>query len=473
MALLQHLFVLGTVLAAAATLTPAHAADSTPDPTFAAGQSGVPAGWRRSFQAGGGTQDERIVGVRRTPDGGYVIAGGINGGAAGKLIFLHKFLRNGTDDPSFGTNGRVVKDAFLSTVTDMTVDAQGRIVVVGATPGALGQADFGIVRFSASGADDTSFAGDGGTSIAFDRDTPHSRVADQPSSVVTLPDGSVFVVGMISDSDAGGAPTTTIGLVKLRPDGARDTAFSNSGNGTSVYCRGICVNVITVARIVYDAPRNRLVIGGDYIQGPNNSDWFLVTQTLGAGGASTTYTYAIDRGVSSGYPLDYMRGLAVQPDGKILASGWTTMGDLSVRGVVLRREAGTVSEDTTFGNVSGRGLYLSGTSDTLYNDVAVDGLGRAIVVGDYLATRQSAIRRLTPQGVPDNTFGNQVGESLYTAPRSTPTTGSYSTSFKRIALDGGQPLVAGEAPDSATANTDYDLMLLRLSSDLIFANGFQ
>ncbi|MDC8011054.1 hypothetical protein [Tahibacter soli] len=457
-------------VAALLPLAQIRAADNAVDTTFAAGLTDTPAGWRRSFQAGGGTQDERIVGVRRTPDGGYVIAGAIAGGAAGRLIFLHKFRRNGTNDSTFGTDGRVVKDAFLSTVTDMTVDAQGRIVVVGATPGALGQADFGVVRFLANGADDTSFAGDGGTSVAFDYDAPHSRVNDTPGSVATLPDGSVVVAGMISDDD-NGTPMTTVGVVKLKPDGARDTAFGSSGNGTALYCRAQCRNVVSVARVVHDATRNRLVIGGDYAEGASNTDWFIVTRDL-VTSSSTTFTYAIDRGTAGGFPLDYMRGIAVQADGKILAAGYTTMSDLKVRGVVLRRQAASVAEDTTFGNVAGRGLFVTGTNDTIYGDVAVDGLGRVVVAGEYAAARKGAVLRLTAAGVPDTAFNGTSAETLYTARRSTPTIESYSTTFRRIALDGGQPLVAGESPDSATANTDYDLVLTRLSSDLVFADGF-
>jgi uncharacterized delta-60 repeat protein len=457
--------------AAFAAFAPAFAADSTPDPGFAAGLSDSPAGWRRSYQTGGGTQDERIVGVRRTPDGGYVIAGSIAGGAAGRLIFLHKFLPNGRNDLTFGTAAQVVKDAYLSSVVDMTVDAQGRIVVIGATPGALGQSDYGVVRFLANGADDTSFAGDGGTAVAFDYDAAHNRVNDIPGSVTTLPDGSVFVAGMISDESAG-TPFTSVGVVKLRPDGSRDTDFNGSGNGTALYCRAQCQNVTGVARIVHDAARDRIVIGGDYAQGANNTDWFIVTRTL-TSGSSTTYTYAIDRGVASGYPLDYMRGLAVQPDGKIVAAGWTTMPDLKVRGVVLRRQAASVSEDTTFGNVAGRGLFVTTTDDTLYRDIAVDPTGRLVVAGDYAAQRRGAVIRLTAAGAPDTTFGNSQAETLYGARRSDPTVTAYSTTFARIALDGARPLVAGESPDSATANTDYDLVLMRLSSDLIFANGFQ
>lgn len=456
-----------------AWLVPAQAAsDSTPDPTFAATATDSPIGWRRSYQAGGGTQDERVVAARRAPDGGYVLAGKIAGGGAGSKIFLHKVRSDGSNDPSFGTSGRIVKDAFLSTVADMTIDAQGRIIVIGSTPGALGQPDFGIVRFASNGADDPSFAGDGGTSIAFDLDAGHSRVADIPGGVATLPDGSIFVVGLTQDETSGTA-ITPIGLVKLKPDGSRDTTYSNTGNGTSVYCRAQCSNVVSIARLVYDAPRNRLVIGGDFVQATNNTDWFLITQGLGSGEPSQTFAYAIDRGTAGGYPLDYMRGVAVQADGKILASGYTTLQTLEVRGVILRRDAGGVGEDTTFGNTSGRGLYVSPNDATIYNDVAVDGLGRIIVAGENAATRRGLVRRLTAfGGTPDSSF-NAGAEALFAANQSNATTPSYSTMFRRVFMDGGKPVLAGESPDSSTANTDYDMVLMRLDSDLIFANGFQ
>ncbi len=402
--------------------SPAHAADSPIDTTFGT------AGWQRAYVANGGSTDERIVASARTPDGGYLLAGWRPGGAAGVSIFLAKFRPNGSYDSAFGGTaatgnagtGRVLKDAYLSSVADMTVDTQGRIVVVGSTPGALGQPDFGVVRFKPDGTDDTSFAGDGGTGIAFDADAAHSRVSDVPSSVTTLPDGSIFVVGKIDERKSTTTTTEVVGVAKLKPDGSPDNTFGLN-NGRDQYCRGACSDVGSVARVIYDAPRNRLIIGGDYTENVNNTDWFIITIDA-ATESSTSYTYPVDLGGASGYQFGYMKSVAVQPDGKILASGWAIIETLVVRPVVLRVALDGFSEDTAFGNIVGHGLYRGGFDNVVYNDLAVDSRGRI---------------------------------------------------FKRLFLDGGRPVLAGESPYSTNAATDYDLVITRLKTDLIFANGFE
>ncbi|MEO8959585.1 MAG: hypothetical protein ABI304_11620, partial [Rudaea sp.] len=412
-----HLPQLAVMLAAAGMfVAPAHAAstDSLVDTTFGN------AGWQRSFVFSGGSTDEHIVAAARTPDGGYLLAGSRPGGAAGVSIFLAKLRQDGSYDSAFGNSaatgnaglGRVLKDAYLSSVTDMAIDAQGRIIVVGSTPGALGQSDFGVVRFTSNGADDTSFAGDGGTGVAFDTDAAHSRVSDVPSSVTTLPDSSIIIVGKIDERISDNA-TNVVGIAKLKPDGSLDTNF-NSGSALAQYCRAQCTDVVSVARVVYDAPRNRLVIGGDYNAGLNNTDWFLITRDV-ASGTPSTYVYPIDFGGASGYQLAYMTNVAVQPDGKILASGLAVVETLAVRPVVLRRQASSVFEDTTFGNVSGRGIYRGLINDIVYNDVAVDSRGRIILVGTSGSPSRGTVERLTPNGILDAPFSSGY-VSFYDAP---------------------------------------------------------
>lgn len=454
----------------------ARADDAALDAGFAASAS--PPNWQRSYVAGGGTVDERIVAAARAPDGGYVVAGRRAGGGAGALIFLAKFRPDGSYDSSFGGTvatgsagtGRVLKDAYLSSVRDMTIDAQGRVIVIGATPGALGQNDYGVVRFNANGSDDTTFAGDGGTAVAFDYDAANNRVNDVPDSVTTLPDGSVIVAGSISDANSG-TPFTSLGLVKLKPDGSRDTSFSTSGNGTALYCRAQCDNVVTVARVLFDAPRNRLIIGGDYQAASNNTDWFIITRDL-ATSSSQTFTYVVDQGGASGYQLAYMTALAVQADGKPVALGWANDAGLNSVPVVLRRLAGSVAEDTGFGNVAGRGLFVeSGLAGAIYNGLAIDSLGRILLAGEYAPARTGIVVRLTPAGATDIEFNNGYARGYY-APTSG-TSNSWRTRFRGVFLDAGRPVLAGESPDSTTADTDYDMMLTRLQSDLIFANGLQ
>ena len=82
----------------------AHAADSTIDPTF-----GVD-GWKRLYQPGGGTQDERGVGFARTADGGYVVVvevpgGAANGGTGKRIGLVTRLDADGSPDTGFGIGG--------------------------------------------------------------------------------------------------------------------------------------------------------------------------------------------------------------------------------------------------------------------------------------------------------------------------------------------------------------------------------
>lgn len=466
------------VLAACIGLAPlaTHAGDNSIDTAFAATQSQP--GWQRTFVIGGGFVDERSVAAARAPDGGYVFAGSRAGGAAGALIFLAKFRPDGSYDTSFGGTaatgnagiGRVLKDAYLSSVTDMTIDTQGRIVVVGATPGAMGQSDFGVVRFKADGTDDTSFAGDGGTGVAFDFDAANGRVNDTPSSVTTSPDGSVYVAGVIQDRMSGNA-TTLVGVVKLKPDGSRDEDFGSVAGGLGYFCGVQCENVLHVARIVYDAPRDRIVVGGDHAVSASNTDWFIFDRT--SSGSTYVSSFAVDLGGASGYQLAYMTDLAVQADGKPVALGWANDANLKSVPVLLRRKAvGSAEDKPGFGNVANRALMVLPSTDAIYYGLAIDDLKRLVLAGEYPAFSSGIVTRLNTDGSVDSSFNNTGSPSAYMAKESGGQS-AYKTAFKRVFLDAGRPVLAGEAPDSHTAAADYDLIATRLQSDLIFANDLE
>ena len=461
-------------LAALAPLA-AQADDSSIDAALNA--AGATPGWVRSFAQGGGSTDERFVAAARTPDGGYVLAGRRAGGAQGALVFLAKFRPNGSYDTSFGGTaatgnagvGRVLKDAWLGSVADMTVDAQGRIVVVGKTPGALGQSDFGIVRFKPDGSDDTGFAGDGGTSVAFDLGVANNRANDVPGSVTTMPDGSIFVAGTVQTG-----ANTSVGVVKLKADGSPDGQFGTLSGGREYYCSSQCGNVLSVARIVY-TPDGYIVIGGDRQVSANDTDWYIVTHHVWSFIPQES-SYAVNLGAASGYQLAYMTDLAVQADGKPVALGWANDANLKVTPVLLRLRGlwGTnFQEDTSFGNQSGRGMMvLWSWTDSILNGLAFDSRGRILLAGEYSPFKTGIAGRLTSDGGINGSFNGTASPSAYRAKVGASTL-AYRTAFKRVFLDGGRPVLAGDATYSTSEDTDYDLVMTRLQADLIFADGFQ
>jgi hypothetical protein len=197
-----------------------HAADWDLDTSFAfSGRQTVP------FDAGGSNTD-RVVKILRYPDslsGKYIAVGSASLPAGGIGIALVRFNADGTVDNSFGANnnGRVLKDACMSKVAHAAFDSLFRIIVVGTTP-CSGNAttDAAVVRFTAFGADDTSFAGDGGLAFeytAFDRN-------DNAGAVLVLSDDSLIVGGDTSGNSAFLQKVSASGVVS-----ALAPAQTNSG----------------------------------------------------------------------------------------------------------------------------------------------------------------------------------------------------------------------------------------------------
>ena len=163
-----------------------------------------------SFDLGGNNAD-RIVKLLRYPDslgGRYVAVGAVTLAGGGIGIGLARYNADGSPDLSFGgsNTGRRVKDACMTNITNAAFDSLFRIVVVGSTScSGNSTMDAAVVRFTASGADDVSFAGDGGLALKY-RPTPGLDVNDYAGAVLVLPDDSLLV--------GGGSGTTQSGYIQ-------------------------------------------------------------------------------------------------------------------------------------------------------------------------------------------------------------------------------------------------------------------
>jgi hypothetical protein len=81
----------------------------------------------------------------------------------------------------------------MDQVRDAAFDSQFRIVVVGDTRcSGNASTDVGVLRFTESGADDTSFSGDGGLGFKF---KPDFDGRDRGHAVLVLADDSLLVAG--------------------------------------------------------------------------------------------------------------------------------------------------------------------------------------------------------------------------------------------------------------------------------------
>jgi uncharacterized delta-60 repeat protein len=469
------------VLAASCViLSTAQAADYDTDSSFGAG------GWRRLYQSGGGTQNEKSVGFARTSDGGYVVVaelpGGIAAGGTGKRIGLFRLDRDGNYVASgFGTNGKVYKDAWLTSVTAMTIDAQGRIVVVGATPGPGNLDDFGVVRFNPDGSDDTSFAGDGGISFGFDS-TASVNSGDAPTSVLAEADGKIVVAGNVLYTGA----TNRFGVVRLNVDGTVDSTFGSIDDdhggrrgSTDTFGTGHAAYASQIVRI----DGGYFVITGTTVISGTDTDFgarILTPEGSPWAGFAGSIELAVDEPGPGGSLYDTVTASAVVDPTTVLLAGVTSGKSAALRLVASKNGIGqyaALNLDASFAG-STNSVYSHRFVGSFAEDhvaaAAVRDDGRIVLAGRFAASggvQYGIVTRLDADGSPDESFG-EFGGRMFSAPTSGGGA-SYYSEFNGVLFDRDRMVLAGSSVDSTAAVSDFDAVITRMQSDLIFADGFE
>lgn len=262
-------------------------ASGAPDPRF--GPGGV-----RIIDYGG-TDAARAVAF--APDGRILFAGE---GGAGRALLLTRLAADGTPDPTFGGDGTAGID--LSTADDagmaLARQADGRIVVGGVT-GRPSNAVF--VRFTDQGAIDGSF-GIAGTRVV------DAGGADAVRALTLRPDGRIVAAGV-------GGRRGVVAVWRLNPDGSPDGAFGRRGvTGFTAPKRSEAANAVALQA------NGKIVIAGSVGRD------VLVARFQPGGAPDTTFGRDGRRIVQLG-GRDVAEGVAVQPDGAIVAAGRTSAGD--------------------------------------------------------------------------------------------------------------------------------------------------
>ena len=209
-------------------------ADGRPD-TAAGGGDGT---WTIDF--GAGPESARAVAAQ--PDGRIIFAGSANGRLA-----LARTLANGTRDPSFDGDGRVISRlpsvrggaglvSVRTTAEVVAVDEEGKILVVGTQVSGYEDAfpfnALVIVRYNRDGTLDRTFGpggadGDGVVSVS-DRRTAGHALALLPGT-----GGDFLVAGSRSVAYDRGEYTTTFTVSRFRRDGSPYVYFGPNYTGTA------------------------------------------------------------------------------------------------------------------------------------------------------------------------------------------------------------------------------------------------
>ncbi len=204
--------------------------------------------------------------------------------------------------------------------------------------------------------------------------------------------GKIVVSTGILDGD-----NANVGVLRYTPEGRLDGSF---GNGGLVTWDG--GNGKDCGRSLVMDGNEKIVLTG-YAHNGNDDDLLLVR--LNRDG-SLDDSFGTDGVVfyDNGDRNDYGRGIALQKDGKIVVTARSTGGGTS-QALMLRYE-NDGTPDALFG-VNGVVVYESGGGNDGFRDLALQPDGK-IVVSGYTRTAlgfEILTARFSANGIPDNSFG--------------------------------------------------------------------
>ena len=223
-----------------------------------------------------------------------------------------------------------------------------------------------------------------------------TAVAPTDSGALALarqPDGKLVAAGYGSTGY-----NDDFALARYNADGSPDTSFGSGGKVvTAIGSSDDAVSAIVLQ------PDGKLVAAG---AGSNNSGPdFALARYNPDGSLDTSFNGTGKVTTAIGPGTDYAEALALQPDGKLVAAGWSFNG--SDRDFALARYNPNGSLDTSFGTGGKVTTFIGSGNDTAYA-LALQPDGKLVVAGNNVQGSQSvvALARFNPNGSLDSSFGS-------------------------------------------------------------------
>jgi uncharacterized delta-60 repeat protein len=273
----------------------------------------------------------------------------------------------GTQDTTFGEAGL----GFRGDVWALALQPDGKVIVGGNFSKYNGIDIISIARLNADGTLDTTFnqGGFGTDATIFD--------------IVLQPDGKILIAGSFTQYNR----VARSRIARLNADGTLDTTFSQTGSGLN-----------DLVSVMVLQPDGKVLVGGQFTA-YNGIARSRVARLNADGTLDTTFS-------QTGLGLHYhnsnnggVRGIALQPDGRMIVGGGFDRYDTTPRHNLLRLNAdGTL--DATFTETG------SGLQSFLFT-VALQPDGKVLVGGnitEYNGISIGSVSRFNSDGTLDTTF---------------------------------------------------------------------
>jgi len=344
-------------------------------------------------------------------------------------------------DKTFSKDGKVLTslNGVEDEAVDVVITGGGRVVV--AAQSTLGNGKrFYVVRYTADGRLDRSFSGDGVASARFPGFVQTRALAVQDNGRIVV----------------GGHMLTTAGdrdfaVARLMPNGRLDRSFSGDGRRTV----GFAGDDDDLFADLAIQPNGRIVLAGQSRQPPNSFDVALARlrpngeldkQFSSNGRTTEAFSTLVDRADS----------VAIQDDGRIVTAGAIDVGAAVFHFLVTRfRPNGNL--DTSFAG-DGSEITIFPGEDDQANGVAIQPNGRIVAAGftgnAFGGPTEVAVARYRPNGTPDSSFAGNGMTTVDVA-------AAAGDRAEAVAIHDGRIVTAGFTASPGPSGNDFLLLRLR------------
>jgi len=382
-----------------------------------------------------GSGDARGQSMVVQPDGRLLVAGySVNGGTYD--FSLIRLNADGTLDTTFDGDGKLIVPvgSFADRGHSMVVQPDGRILVAGYSSNGSNN-DFSLIRVNADGSLDNTFDGDGKLMVQVGSGN------DEGWSMVVQPDGRILAAGYSWNGS-----NNDFSLIRVNADGSLDTSFD--GDGKLIVPVGTTDDYGWATAI---QPDGRILVAGYSWNGSNND--FSLIRLNADGSLDNTFDGDGKLIVPVGGGEDVGYKLTLQPDGRVLVSGYSFNGSNKDFGLIRLNADGTL--DTTFDG-DGKLIVPVGSSDDFGWATAIQPDGRILVAGYSWngSIYDFSLIRLNPDGSLDTSFD---GDGKLIVPVGNSDDLGYSVAL----LPDGRIVMAGKSWNG----TNDDFSLIRVNAD--------
>jgi len=350
------------------------------------------------------------------PDG-KILAVGRSSGTAG-YFSIARLNPDGSFDTSFSEDGKLIGDinSNFGIATAVAVQPDGKIVLVGNT-----QSHIIVARYLPNGVLDNSFSGDGTAFVS-------TGLYSSSRSVLLQPDGKILVAGSVVEAGA-----YNFLVLRFLTDGTMDLSFSGDGKQITDFGADDTIEALALQ------PDGKIIAVGSTLLGAQAD--FAIARYQSDGSADNGFSGDGKQTTAIGNSVDFAFDVALQPDGRILAAGWSKISDGYSYSAVRYLADGSL--DLSFAD-HGKMVDYKPAGYGAYQTVVVQTDGSMIAAG-YADTGkgvQFAAARYNRSGTLDAGFGQNGKQTI--------DFGLSSSQVYEVALQpDGKIILAGHAGDDS------------------------